>query len=105
MANRSVSDPAVRTGQAAFPQVYAMDMWTYLAKHPGEAAIFNEHKADAAADWLVFCHQDFVVFDDDWIERITRLPQDACYGPIGVDRARLAARFGARATASKSLRL
>ena len=50
-------------------------------------AIFNEHKARAAADWLVFCHQDFVVFDDDWIERITRLPQDTCYGPIGVDRA------------------
>ncbi len=50
-------------------------------------AIFNEHKAGAAADWLVFCHQDFVVFDDDWIERITHLPQDACYGPIGVDRA------------------
>ena len=50
-------------------------------------AIFNGHKAGAAADWLVFCHQDFVVFDDDWIERITHLPQDACYGPIGVDRA------------------
>ncbi len=29
-----------------------------------------------------------MVFDADWIERITRLPQDACYGPIGVDRAR-----------------
>ena len=51
------------------------------------AAIFNEHKAGSGADWLVFCHQDFVVFDDDWIERITRLPQDACYGPLGVDRA------------------
>jgi len=50
-------------------------------------AIFNEHKAGAAADWLVFCHQDFVVFDDDWIDRITHLPQDACYGPLGVDRA------------------
>ena len=50
-------------------------------------AIFNGHKAGASADWLVFCHQDFVVFDDDWIERITRLPQDACYGPIGIDRA------------------
>src|SRR5712692_11451077 len=50
-------------------------------------AIFNEYKARAAADWLVFCHQDLVVFDDDWIERITRLPQDSCYGPLGVDRA------------------
>jgi 2-polyprenyl-3-methyl-5-hydroxy-6-metoxy-1,4-benzoquinol methylase len=47
--------------------------------------VFNEHKAGSSADWLVFCHQDFVVFDDDWIERITRLPQEACYGPIGVD--------------------
>jgi len=50
-------------------------------------AIFNEHKAGAAADWLVFCHQDFVVFDDDWIERLTRLSEGACYGPIGVDRS------------------
>jgi 2-polyprenyl-3-methyl-5-hydroxy-6-metoxy-1,4-benzoquinol methylase len=47
--------------------------------------IFNEHKSGSSADWLVFCHQDFVVFDADWIERITRLPQEACYGPIGVD--------------------
>jgi hypothetical protein len=30
----------------------------------------------------VFCHQDFVVFDADWIHR---MPPTACYGPIGRD--------------------
>ena len=50
-------------------------------------AIFNEYKSDCAADCLVFCHQDFVVFDDDWIERIAGLSQGACYGPIGIDRS------------------
>lgn len=50
-------------------------------------AIFNEYKSGCAADCLVFCHQDFVVFDDDWIERITGLSPEACYGPIGIDRS------------------
>jgi 2-polyprenyl-3-methyl-5-hydroxy-6-metoxy-1,4-benzoquinol methylase len=48
-------------------------------------AIFNEHKSGSIADWLVFCHQDFLVFDDDWLERIAHLSQETCYGPIGVD--------------------
>jgi hypothetical protein len=48
---------------------------------------FNEHTRGAVADWLVLCHQDFVVFERDWLERITRLSPDACYGPIGIDRA------------------
>lgn len=48
-------------------------------------AIFNEHKASCRVEWLVFCHQDFVVYDVDWIGRITTLSQDACYGPIGID--------------------
>jgi O-antigen biosynthesis protein len=50
-------------------------------------AIFNKQKFGSAADWLVFCQQDFVVFDDEWIERITCLSHGACYGPIGVDRS------------------
>jgi len=48
-------------------------------------AIFNEHKRTSQADWIVFCHQDFIVFDAAWIARILALPEDACYGPIGVD--------------------
>jgi 2-polyprenyl-3-methyl-5-hydroxy-6-metoxy-1,4-benzoquinol methylase len=52
----------------------------------GLPGIFNEHKRAATADWLVFCHQDFVVFQRDWIERIAGLRPDACYGPIGIDR-------------------
>lgn len=50
-------------------------------------AIFNEYKSGSTADWLVFCQQDFVVFDDDWTERIIYRSPDASYGPIGGDRS------------------
>lgn len=51
----------------------------------GLPTLFNAHKARSTAEWLVFCHQDFVVFDPDWIRRIVALPSAACYGPIGRD--------------------
>ncbi len=46
--------------------------------------IFNARKAQSLADWIVFCHQDFVVFESDWLARIAALPDTACYGPVGV---------------------
>jgi GT2 family glycosyltransferase len=51
----------------------------------GLPTLFNRHKRRSTAEWLVFCHQDFVVFDADWIHRIVALPPTACYGPIGRD--------------------
>ena len=36
---------------------------------------------------MVFCHQDFVVFESDWLARIAALPDTACYGPVGVSPA------------------
>ena len=54
----------------------------------GLPTLFNRHKRQSTATWLVFCHQDFVVFDADWIARIARLPPSACYGPIGRDTLR-----------------
>src|SRR5215831_7696909 len=51
----------------------------------GLPTIFNAHKRDSAADWIVFCHQDFIVFEPDWFKRIMKLSPTACYGPIGVD--------------------
>jgi hypothetical protein len=51
----------------------------------GLPTLFNQHKQRSTAEWLVFCHQDFVVFDRDWIHRIAGLPPAACYGPIGRD--------------------
>lgn len=50
----------------------------------GLPGIFNEHKAASPADWIVFCHQDFIVFEQDWLERLVRLSADACYGPVGI---------------------
>jgi len=50
-------------------------------------AIFNEHKSNSVADWLVFCQQNFRVFDADWLERIARLSLETCYGPLGVDES------------------
>lgn len=46
--------------------------------------IFNEYKSQSKADWIVFCHQDFIVFEKEWLERLARLSPDACYGPVGV---------------------
>lgn len=46
---------------------------------------FNNHKQHSAAAWLVFCHQDFIVLDKSWVDRIRHLPKSACYGPIGRD--------------------
>ena len=51
----------------------------------GLPTLFNEHKRRSRAEWLVFCHQDFVVFDPDWVRRVVALPPSACYGPIGRD--------------------
>ena len=51
----------------------------------GLPAIFNAHKRGSTADWIVFCHQDFIVFERDWLKRIMKLSPTACYGPIGVD--------------------
>jgi len=48
--------------------------------------LFNHHKASSPAEWIVFCHQDFVVREEGWLDRIRRLSPDACYGPVGVDR-------------------
>jgi hypothetical protein len=51
----------------------------------GLPTLFNRHKQQSTAEWLVFCHQDFIVFDRDWIHHIAGLPPAACYGPIGRD--------------------
>jgi hypothetical protein len=51
----------------------------------GLPVLFNRHLRRSTAEWLVFCHQDFIVFDADWVRRIEALPPDACYGPIGRD--------------------
>lgn len=51
----------------------------------GLPAIFNEHKRASVADWIVFCHQDFIVFESEWLDRVRVLAPDACYGPIGVN--------------------
>ena len=51
----------------------------------GLPTLFNRHKQQSAAEWLVFCHQDFIVFEPDWIRRVVALPPAACYGPIGRD--------------------
>lgn len=34
---------SVRTGEAAIPQAYGMSLWAYLAQHPEQAALFNDH--------------------------------------------------------------
>lgn len=52
----------------------------------GLPELFNHHKATSTAEWIVFCHQDFVVREEGWLDRIRQLSPDACYGPIGVDR-------------------
>jgi hypothetical protein len=58
------------------------------AQGVGLPTLFNRHKQRSTAEWLVFCHQDFIVFDADWIRRIVALPPTACYGPIGLDATR-----------------
>jgi GT2 family glycosyltransferase len=55
------------------------------ARGVGLPTLFNRHKQRSTAEWLVFCHQDFIVFDAEWIRRIVALPPAACYGPIGRD--------------------
>jgi|SRR5215813_195343 len=52
----------------------------------GLPELFNLHKASSPAQWIVFCHQDFIVREEGWLGRIRRLSPDACYGPVGVDR-------------------
>lgn len=34
---------SVRTGEPAIPQAYGMSLWAYLAQHPEQAALFNDH--------------------------------------------------------------
>jgi 2-polyprenyl-3-methyl-5-hydroxy-6-metoxy-1,4-benzoquinol methylase len=51
----------------------------------GLPTIFNSHKSDSVADWLIFCHQDFIVFESQWLDRVANLSPTACYGPIGMD--------------------
>lgn len=34
---------SVRTGEPAIPHAYGMSMWEYLAKHPEQATVFNDH--------------------------------------------------------------
>jgi 2-polyprenyl-3-methyl-5-hydroxy-6-metoxy-1,4-benzoquinol methylase len=50
----------------------------------GLPSIFNERKKTSTADWLIFCHQDFVVREKGWIDRVRALDPACCYGPIGV---------------------
>jgi hypothetical protein len=78
------------TLEHAFLQSSGLDEATLVlidnrARGVGLPTLFNEHRQRSAAEWLVFCHQDFVVFDGDWIRLIVALPPDACYGPIGRD--------------------
>ena len=59
----------------------------------GLPELFNAHKRTSTADWLIFCHQDFVVYERGWINKILALEPDACYGPTGVNsRGRLLGR-------------
>lgn len=51
----------------------------------GLPVLFNAHKRTSKADWLIFCHQDFIVFESGWLDRVQALEPDACYGPFGLD--------------------
>ncbi len=51
----------------------------------GLPVLFNTHKRNSAADWIIFCHQDFVVHENGWLDRILASEPAACYGPIGPD--------------------
>jgi 2-polyprenyl-3-methyl-5-hydroxy-6-metoxy-1,4-benzoquinol methylase len=52
----------------------------------GVAKVLNSHKRTSKADWLVFCHQDFLVQESGWVKKISSLEPVCCYGPLGIDR-------------------
>jgi O-methyltransferase domain len=37
---------SVRTGEPVYPQRFGVDVWTYTARHPEDAALFDEAMAD-----------------------------------------------------------
>jgi len=42
--------PAVRTGQAQFPQAHGVDFWEYVATHPAEAGLFDAAMTAGSAE-------------------------------------------------------
>jgi O-methyltransferase len=45
-------EQAVRTGEPSFEQVHGMDLFSYLAEHPGDAAVFDNAMQNIAGNFL-----------------------------------------------------